>query len=263
MSEPTDDLVRLTWNGRVATVTLNRPHKLNALTKTMWQRLGERFRALAAEPELRCVVLCGAGGKAFSPGNDIGEFETDRADSAQARAYGRIMHATLEAIRACPVPVVARIDGICVGGGLEIASLADIRVCGRSSRFGAPIAKLGLVMAHAELQALVELAGEATAAELLYEARILDAETALAKGLVTRVVDDAEVAQEAAATADRIAAGAPLVHRWHKAFLRRLKDPTPLTEAERDRGFACYDTKDFAIGYRAFLAKTEPEFEGR
>lgn len=258
-----EQAIQLTRDGQIATVTLNRPAKLNALTKPMWRRLGEVFRALGQDDSVRCVVLRGAGGKAFSPGNDISEFETDRANAEQARAYGQIMHETLAAIRGCPMPVVALIEGICVGGGLEIAALTDIRICGRSSRFGVPISKLGLVMAHAELQALVELVGEATAKELLFEARIIDAEEALAKGLVGRVVADEEVEHEAYAAAQRIADGAPLVHRWHKQFMRRLKDPAPLNEAELDEGFHCFDTRDFGIGYRAFLDKSKPEFEGR
>lgn len=247
----------------IATVALNRPQKLNALTKPMWRQLGATFEALNADPELRCVVLRGTGGKAFSPGNDISEFETDRANSAQAREYGAIMHDTLRAVRGCPVPVVALIEGICVGGGLEIAALTDLRICGESSRFGAPISKLGLVMAHAELNALMDLAGEAVAKEILFEGRVFGAEEALRKGLVTRVVPDAEVESEAYATAARIAAGAPLVHRWHKQFMKRLKDPALLSDAELAEGFACFDTEDFAIGYRAFLAKETPKFRGR
>ncbi|MDX1711286.1 MAG: enoyl-CoA hydratase-related protein [Rhodovibrionaceae bacterium] len=247
----------------IATVTLNRPDKLNALTKPAWERLGEIFEELGADHGLRCIVLRGAGGKAFSPGNDISEFETERSNAEQARAYGAVMHRTLDALRNCPVPIVALIEGICVGGGMEIAAVTDIRICGQSSRFGAPISKLGLVMAHAELQALLDLVGEATAKELLLEARIVDAEEALAKGIVTRVVPDGEVEREAYATADRIAAGAPLVHRWHKQFIRRLKNPEALQAEELDEGFHCFDTKDFEIGYRAFLAKEKPKFEGR
>lgn len=264
MTEQTaTETIRLTRDGAIATVALNRPEKLNALTKPMWRRLGDVFEELSRDESLRCVVLRGTGGKAFSPGNDISEFETDRANAEQARAYGRIMHRTLQAIRDCPVPVVALIEGICVGGGLEIAALSDIRICGRSSRFGVPISKLGLVMAHAELRALVELVGEAVAKELLFEARIIDAGEALRKGLVSRVAEDERVESEAYAAAGRVAAGAPLVHRWHKAFMRRLKDPAPLSEAEVDEGFDCFDTADFGIGYRAFLAKESPKFEGR
>jgi enoyl-CoA hydratase/carnithine racemase len=259
----THEQITLQRRDAVATVVLDRPEKLNAMTKPMWLRLGEAFKELAGDESLRCVLLRGAGGRAFSPGNDIGEFETERANVAQARAYGAIMHATLAAIRDCPVPVVAMIQGICVGGGLEIAALADLRICGRSSRFGVPINRLGLVMAYPEVEGLLALVGPAVAKELLFEARILGAEEALAKGLVNRMVEDDAVEAEAEATAARIAGGAPLVNRWHKAFIRRLASGVPLTEAELDEGFACFGTEDFQIGYRAFLAKATPDFKGR
>jgi len=155
------------------------------------------------------------------------------------------------------------IHGICVGGGMEIAGLADIRICGESSRFGVPIKNLGLVMAYGEIGALIELAGRATAMEILLEGRVFGAAEAKEKGLVTRVVPDAEVEAEALATAGRIAEGAPLVARWHKKFARRLADPRPLTDEEYDEGFACFGTEDFRIGYEAFLAKKKPEFPGR
>jgi enoyl-CoA hydratase/carnithine racemase len=250
-------------DGVVATVTLNRPDKLNALTKPMWQRLGEAMRELSADNDLRCIVVRGAGGKAFAPGNDISEFETERSNAEQGKAYGAILHATLGAIADCRHPTVALIEGICVGGGLEIAALCDLRICGESSRFGVPINKLGLVMAHAELAALVQLVGRATALEMLLEGRVFGARDALDKKLVHRVVADAAVESEAYATAQRIAAGAPLVARWHKQFLREIESGQPLTEAQRDEGFRCYDTEDFRIGYRAFLAKTTPDFAGK
>ena len=247
----------------IATVTLNRPEKLNALTKAMWQELGRVMTELGGDASVRCIVLRGAGGKAFSPGNDIGEFETERSNVEQARAYGRLMHGTLGAFRDCPQPLVALIEGICVGGGLEIAALCDLRICGVSSRFGIPINRLGLVMAYPEIDALQVLVGRATALEILLEGRVFDAEEARAKGLVTRVVADEAVEEEAYATARRIAAGAPLVNRWHKRFLRRLESPEPLSEAELDEGYACFGTEDFQIGYRAFLEKRRPDFKGR
>jgi len=233
--------------GPIATVVLNRPEKLNALTRPMWKRLGEVFEELSASDAIRCIVIRGAGTKAFAPGNDISEFATERSNVEQARAYGN----------------VAQIHGICVGGGLEIAGLADIRVCGESSRFGVPINKLGLVMAYAEIGSLIALAGEASALEILLEGRVFDAREARDKGLVTRVVADEQVEAEARAVAQRIADGAPLVARWHKKFARRLRDATPLGEAEYDEGFACFGTEDFRIGYKAFLAKARPEFTGR
>ncbi len=247
----------------IVTLVLNRPDKLNAMTKPLWRRLGETLRALDADDTVRCIVLRGAGGKAFSPGNDIAEFETERSNADQARAYGTVMHDALGALSACRHPLVALIEGICVGGGLEIAALCDLRICGEGSRFGAPINRLGLVMAYAELAALHNLVGRATTLEILLDGRIFGAAEAKDKGLVTRVVPDGKVAEEAYATARRIADGAPLVARWHKKFVTRLEQAAPLSPAEVDEGFLCFDTKDFQIGYKAFLDKAKPKFEGR
>jgi len=258
-----EDAILVRRDADIATVVLNRPEKLNALTRPMWKRLGEVFVGLSDDESVRCIVIRGAGTKAFAPGNDISEFATERSNVEQARAYGEDMRRTIEAIGACRHPIVAQIHGICVGGGLEIAGLADLRICGESSRFGVPINKLGLVMAYAEIGSLISLAGEAAALEILLEGRVFDAKEAFEKGLVTRVVPDGEVEAEALATARRIADGAPLVARWHKTFARRLRDPAPLTPAEYDEGFACFGTEDFKIGYQAFLAKQKPGFEGR
>ncbi|GIL06722.1 MAG: enoyl-CoA hydratase [Betaproteobacteria bacterium] len=258
-----DETILVERDGPIATVVLNRPDKLNALTRAMWAELGDTVSALSRDTAVRCIVLRGAGDKAFSPGNDISEFATQRSNKQQAIEYGKAMHATAAALANCPTPLVAQIHGICVGGGLEIAALCDIRICGQSSRFGAPIKNLGLVMAYPEMLPLVRLVGPAVALEILLEGRVFDAAEAKDKGLVTRVVSDDLVAAEARATAERIAEGAPLTARWHKKFARRLADPRPLTEAEYDECFDCFDTEDFRIGYRAFLAKEKPRFVGR
>ncbi|SHI18655.1 enoyl-CoA hydratase/isomerase family protein [Pollutimonas bauzanensis] len=250
-------------DGAIVTITINRPEKLNAFTIDVWRDLGSHFLQLAQDDAVRCIILRGAGEKAFSPGNDISEFETSRSNKAQAVEYGKVMRRTIEAIGNCPQPVVAQIHGICVGGGMEIASLADVRICGASSRFGVPIKNLGLVMSYSELAPLVRLVGPATALAVLLEGNIFDARQALQLGVVTRVVADAEVAAEARGTAERIAAGAPLVARWHKKFVRRLLAGGDLTDAERDEAFDCFDTEDFRAGYRAFLQKETPEFIGR
>ncbi len=257
------DYILVERDDDIATVILNRPEKLNALIKPMWQRLGETVAELSADDSLRCVVLRGAGDKSFAPGNDISEFEESRSNSKDAKAYGQIHHAALAALGECRHPMVALIQGICVGGGLEIASLCDLRICGESSRFGIPINRLGLCVGIREMNALYSLVGKAATLEILLEGRVFGADEALQKGLVTRVVADAEVEAEAYATARRIADGAPLVARWHKQFMRRQGDPTPLTEEEKDLSYLCYDTEDFQIGYKSFLAKTKPEFKGR
>lgn len=257
------DTILVERDGAIATVVLNRPEKLNALTRAMWGALGEAVDALSADDSVRCVVVRGAGERAFSPGNDISEFATERSNRAQAVAYGAVMHRTAASLARCRHPLVARIHGVCVGGGLEIAALCDLRICGSSSRFGAPIKNLGLVMAYPEMAPLVRLVGPAVALEILLEGRVFDAAEALQKGLVTRVVPDDRVGDEATEAARRIAEGAPLVARWHKQAARRLAEGTPITPAEHDSAFDCFDTEDFRAGYAAFLAKTKPEFRGR
>jgi enoyl-CoA hydratase/carnithine racemase len=262
---PTSDspLILRQRDGDVVTVVLNRPEKLNAFTIDGWRLLGDTFLELDADDSVRCVLLRGAGAEAVSPGNDIGEFETARSNKRQAVEYGAVMRRTIEAIGGCQHPVVAQIHGICVGGGLEIASLADIRICGQSSRFGVPIKNLGLVMSYSELAPLVRLVGPSVALQVLLEGNIFDAEQALRLGVVTRVAPDEQVAAEAWAAASRIAEGAPLVARWHKKFVRNLVSGKPLTDADREEAFDCFDTEDFRAGYRAFLAKAKPQFNGR
>jgi enoyl-CoA hydratase len=259
MTEP----ILLSRDGAVASVTLNNPEKLNALNFGMWMRLGEVMRELNADTGLRCIVLRGAGGKAFAAGADISEFEKVRSNAKVAKEYGVRIDGTMRALSECRHPTVAMIHGVCVGGGLEIASMCDLRICGASSRFGIPINKLGLVVGYGEMKALIDLVGRATAIEILLEGRVFGADEAREKGLVNRVVADDKVEEESMAAAQRIAAGAPLVARWHKQFARRLADPRPLTEAERDEGYACFDTEDYRVGFKAFLAKHKPEFKGR
>ena len=256
-------LILIERDERIATVILNKPDKMNAMDLGMWQGLTDAFAELSADDELRCIVLRGAGGKAFSAGADIEEFRTSRATAAQAAAYGEITHRAMQAIAHSKHPTLAVIEGACVGGGLEIASVCDMRICGSSSRFGVPVNKLGLVMSYGELGGLVDLVGSATALEIVLEGRVFDAKEAFEKRLVNRVVDDAEVLAQGQATARRIANGAPLVARWHKQFVRRLAQPQPLTAAEADEAYACFDTEDFRIGFQAFLAKTRPVFTGR
>ena len=150
-----------------------------------------------------------------------------------------------------------------MGGGLEIACACDLRICGSSSRFGIPIARLGLAAGYEELGGLLAVAGRAVTLELLLEGRVFGAEEALRKNLVTRVVADDQVETEAYATARRIADGAPLVARWHKRFINRLADLKPLSAEELDEPYLAYDTEDFKAGYRAFLNKAKPDFQGR
>ena len=257
--------IDLAREGHVATVSIDHAGKLNALTVAMWQELARVMRALSADDDLRCVVLRGAGDRAFAAGADIAEFATVRATREQGVVYHREhVFGALQAVAECRHPVVAMIHGPCVGGGLELACQCDLRIAGVSGRFGVPINRLGFSIAYDELAAVLPVVGRAAALEILIEGRVWDAQEAFAKGLLTRVVPDDQLEAEVQATVARICAGAPLVARWHKQFVRRLTPrAAPLTEAEIDESFAYFDTRDFREGYAAFTEKRKPGFIGK
>ena len=237
-------------DGEIATITLNNPDKLNAVNLGMWLQLAGHMAELSADHEVRCIVLRGAGDEAFAAGGDLEE-------------YHRQVAAALNAIADCPHPTVAMIQGACIGGGLEIAGACDLRICNESARFGAPINRLGFSMYPGEMEGLLKLAGATVTKEILLEGRILNAAEAYAKGLVTRVVPDPQVADEAYATARRICAGAPLVAGWHKQWIRRLQDGRALNDEEKAASFAFLDTEDYREGLAAFLEKRKPVFKAR
>ncbi len=251
-----------TRDGEIATVTLCNPDKLNALNAAMWQRLQAVMHALGDDASLRCVIIRGEG-TTFAAGGDLEEFRTARATVDRALAYHEAVGAALAAIATCRVPTVAAILGACIGGGLEIACACDLRIAGSGTQFGAPVMKLGFPMYPGELQGLLALAGPAVTREIMLEGRLLTAAEALAKGLLTRVVDDEQVLTEARATATRIAAGAPLAARAHKQWIARLLTGQPLTMEEKRAAFAFLDTADYHEGLDAFLEKRPPQFRGR
>lgn len=263
-SHPDAGRIGLQQDHRIATVSIENPGKRNALTVAMWERLREVFDGLRHDSDLRCVIVRGAAGN-FAAGADISEFDQVRSTRAQvADFHERCVSGALRAIHDLPVPVVALIEGACAGGGLEIASVCDLRIAGRSARLGIPIRTLGFSLALGEMEWLYRLVGPAVTAELLFEGRMLDAETALRKGLLTDVVDDAMVAERAHAAAEAVAQSAPLAVRAHKQQLRRLMhSPAPVTREERLASYAFADTDDYRIGIQAFRDKTRPEFTGR
>lgn len=258
-----DGQIRVERDGHVATVTIDRPAKMNALTMGMYEAIGAAMRALDEDDDVRVVVLAGAGERAFCAGSDIGDFDDTRSGVEQAKEYARRTNAGIQAIRDCRHPTVAAIRGVCIGGGLEVASACDIRIASDDSRFGIPANRLGLTVDHEEFAMLADLAGRRAALEIVLEGRIFGADDALRLNLVSRVVPRAELHAAVADSTGRIAAAAPLVNRWHKAFARRLADPAPLTAAERDVAYECYVTEDYREGTRAFAEKRRPDFRGR
>ncbi|MGE5471962.1 MAG: enoyl-CoA hydratase/isomerase family protein [Bacteroidota bacterium] len=255
--------VDLSTHGEIATLTLNNPGKLNAIDLAMWQQLAAHVTVLSADPAVRCIVVRGAGHEAFAAGGDLEEFVTARATLEQALHYHEQVAIALNAIADCPHPTVALIQGACIGGGLEIAGVCDLRIANESARFGAPINKLGFSMYPGEMEGLLKLAGAAVIKEILLEGRILTASEAYEKGLVTRVTPDAQVEDEAYATARHICNGAPLVAGWHKQWIRRLQNGRPLNDQEKAASFAFLATEDYREGLAAFLEKRKPVFKAR
>lgn len=255
--------INLAVEGEIATLTLNNPDKLNAINLAMWQQLSANMASISADRGIRCVVLRGAGDQAFAAGGDLEEFVTGRATLEQALHYHGEVAKALNAIADCPHPTVALIKGACIGGGLEIAGVCDLRIAGESARFGAPINKLGFSMYPGEMEGLLRLAGPAVIKEILLEGRILSAGEAYEKGLLSRVIKDEQVEDEAYASARRICQGAPLVAGWHKQWIRRLLDGQPLSDEEKAASFAFLETEDYREGLAAFLEKRKPVFKAR
>ena len=246
----------------LATVRLDGPERHNVLGVEGWLETAQAFRTLSEREDIRCIAVRGTGGRAFSAGSDIGAFDAQRSAPDDVRAYSAAISGAMHAVRACRHPTVAIIEGLCVGGGLEIAACCDLRVCGESSRFGAPINRLGLTMSHDELEPLVQLLGPGPVLELLLSGELINAERASAVGLVNRVHPDGTVVENGYGLVARIAAGAPLVNRWHKKFVRRLLERHPLTEEERNEAHEAFETADYREGRTAFLEKRDPDFEG-
>jgi enoyl-CoA hydratase len=254
--------IRIQKDDVIATVTLSNPDKLNAITIAMWEALAETFHFLSRDEELRCIIVRGEGDN-FAAGADIEEFTGMRNTMAQGMSYHtKTVSETLDAITQCIHPSIAAIEGVCIGGGLEIACACDMRIAAPSARFGIPINRLGFSLAPGELHNLLQLVGRATALEILLEGRVFDAAEAKEKGLLNRIVTD--VPAEARKSAERIARGAPLAARMNKQLARRLSPaPVPLTEQELNAAFALLASQDYREGVQAFLTKRDPVFLGK
>jgi len=248
-------------DGQIARIRLSNPGKLNAVDVAMWRRLREVFGEASADDTLRCIVVSGEDGN-FAAGADIEEFAAIRSTLEQGIEYHtELIGKALHAIAQCVHPTIAAIEGVCVGGGLEIASACDIRIASPQARFGIPINRLGFALAPGEMHHLLSLIGKAAALEILLEGRVFDASEAKEKGLINRIAEDVPAA--AMDSARRIAQGAPLAARMNKVLARRLSSPHPLTEQEMQAAFALLDSQDYREGIASFLEKRKPAFKGQ
>lgn len=256
----------ITWSlqGQTARLLIANPGHMNAISVAMWRQLRACFSEISARTDVRVVVISGASG-AFAAGADIAEFSRVRMSRDQVRSYHEDTIApALTAITHCPVPVVAAIDGACVGGGLEIACACDLRIASERSRFGVPINRLGFPMAPAEAAALVALVGGPIALELLLEGRVLDAEEAYDKGLVNRVVPQPLFEDQVTSVLEHICAGAPAAARRNKWLIRHLMglaQAEGLSPMQREASWDFADSQDYRRGVASFLSKTSPDFQ--
>jgi enoyl-CoA hydratase/carnithine racemase len=248
----------------VATVTLESPGKLNAVNVAMWNELRRVFEALSGDQSVRCIVLRGTGGN-FAAGADLDEFGEAHHDVTSGRRFHlETVVPSLAAIRDVRQPVVAAIEGICAGGGLQIALAGDIRIAADSARFGMPVGRLGLPVVLPELRLLLERLGQVLTAELLLTGRLLDAKEAREKGIVSRTVPPADFEHRLAETVHLICAGSPLAARRNKAQIRLLVERgMDYTAHDLDTSFEFLDSADYHEGIAAFIAKRHPSFAGK
>jgi enoyl-CoA hydratase len=246
----------------IAEVVISHPGKLNALDTAMWKSLRAGFDDLRSRPRPpRVVVIRGEGGT-FAAGGDIAEFPSFRFDpSTLAQFHEDIVAPALEALLACDQAVIAHIEGACMGGGLEIAACCDLRLCGASARFGIPIARLGFPMAPREIEIVARMTGETTLRELLLEARVLSADEAFSRRLVTRVLPDAELGEHVSHTAVQLAQLSPLAMRLNKAALRQFAgSAASSSSAQRQPHYAYAPRPDHREGLAAFNEKRPARF---
>jgi enoyl-CoA hydratase/carnithine racemase len=256
-------MIRSERDGEIAVVTIDRPAKRNALDLPMWIALAEAMEAASADGEIRCVLIQGAGEEAFSAGADIAAFEQERGTPEREAVYGREISRSFQSIRRCVHPVVAACRGWTMGGGCGIATMSDFRVGGPATRMGIPARNLSIFYHPGELDPLLQSVGYAVTCELLIEGRVFTGEEAFQKGLLSRLVPDEAVQDEAMALARRIAQGAPLSNRFHKAMLQKLRGELPLTAAELAAVSDFAGTEDFREATRAFIEKRKPVWRGR
>jgi len=256
--------VRTSRENGVGTVVLSNPEKYNALNHEMWKAIPPALEDFAADPQVRVVVLEGDGDKAFVSGADISQFETQRTERSARERFGEAVEAAYLAPVRCPKPVIAKIRGICMGGGLGLAAACDVRICSTDARFRMPAARLGLGYNATGVQRFLSIIGVQNTYDIFFSARIFGAEDALRMGFALRAVAPEALDEAVAEYAQTLAGNAPLTLAALKATVNAL-----LPDAgERDLAAAnaairaCFDSADYKEGARAFMEKRSPRFHG-
>ncbi|MDP6039098.1 MAG: enoyl-CoA hydratase [Candidatus Latescibacteria bacterium] len=252
-------------NNGVGSIILNQPEKHNAISYEMWQGIAEALGDFESDDEVRVIVLSGEGGRAFSAGADISQFEEKRGSADAVETYNAVMGQTSQKLTQISKPTLAKITGYCIGGGLATALNCDLRIASDDSQFGIPAAKLGLGYGYGGLKPLVSLVGPANAREILFTARRFTASEAYDMGLVNRVLSRDELDAFIDDYTETIAGNAPLTIKACKKIIAEItKNPD-----ERDLDLckqvndACFDSDDYKEGRTAFMEKRKPNFQGR
>lgn len=243
----------------------NQPERHNALSLEMWRGIGDVLETYAEDPEVRVTIMRGAGGKAFVSGADISEFDSSRSTAEQEAEYGKVAGRANRWLANFDKPLIALIEGYCIGGGLATALAADIRIATPDSRFGIPAARLGLGYGYAGLAKLARIVGPARARDILFSARFMEADEALAMGLINFIHAREDIAPATIAYAAGIAGNAPLTVKAAKAAINawerggREEEVTAVSRLVSE----CFDSEDYKEGRRAFREKRTPDFKGR
>lgn len=248
----------------VGWLTINNPERRNAISLEMWVAMGEAIQAFTDDAAVRCVVMTGAGDKAFASGADISQFEKQRSNAEAAEAYARISKGERAKLQAFEKPLIASIHGFCMGGGLGIAMAADIRIATNTSVFAIPAARLSIAYDMNNIRQLVGLVGPSRAKEILITGRRYSATEAAEMGLINRCVTKESLDGEIADLTSRIVENAPLSMRASKLTVNQVM----LDQADRDMPMvdglanACFDSHDYREGRQAFMEKRKPVFSG-
>jgi enoyl-CoA hydratase len=263
-SENSSGQIHIEIENGIGRFVLDNPHKLNAMSISMWRTLTAALDGLERDPTLRCIVLTGKGDKAFCVGADIAEMESNALGADAAQEYDRIAKDALHRLQAFSKPAIAMISGYCLGAGVGLAVACDLRVASEGSRFGVPAAKLGIGYYYAGVKRLTDLVGPSKAKQMIFTADRFDAEDMLRAGLIDALLPVRDLAAHVDSLAARIAGNAPLTIAAAKlAIETACGAPTERDlEACAAHEHACMNSQDYAEGRRAFLEKRAPLFKG-